>query len=131
MTAVDSSVILDFLCGAEATALRAEKALRNVLAEGNLVICECVLAEICPTLAPSELEEFLADWSFLYRPCSKEAAILAGQHFKLYLERKGAKRRMLADFLIGAHAQLQCDRLLARDRGYWRDYFDSLEVLEP
>ena len=37
----------------------------------------------------------------------------------------------MADFLIGAHAQTQADRLVARDRGFLRDYFSSLELLDP
>ena len=42
-----------------------------------------------------------------------------------------AARRPVADLLVGAHALLQADRLLTRDRGFYRDYFRGLKVIEP
>ncbi len=47
------------------------------------------------------------------------------------LSRGGEAKRVVADFLIGAHALRSADRLLARDRGYLRDYFASLDVWDP
>jgi hypothetical protein len=52
--------------------------------------------------------------------------------FRSYLERSPKSgSRVVPAFLIGAHAVCLADRLLARDRGYDRDYFKKLRLLEP
>ncbi len=51
--------------------------------------------------------------------------------FRTYLERGGKRGRVVPDFLIAAHAQQLGDRLLARDRGYCRDYFTQLTLWDP
>ena len=132
ISALDSSVILDVLAGDARHADASERLLRRASLEGQLVVCECVLAEIRPAFGgDGEMESFLADWQVQFVPSSEACAKLAGRHFAAYLQRGGKGGRVVPDFLIGAHAQTHADRLLARDRGYWRDYFKGLKVLDP
>jgi hypothetical protein len=57
--------------------------------------------------------------------------MLAGEMFLVFKKRNRERKRILADFLVGAHAVVHADRLLARDRGYLRDYFENLELVDP
>ncbi len=132
ISAVDSSVILDVVTADPRYADGSERVLRRASREGQVIACECVLAEIYPAFdGPDSFEEFLADWQVEFVPSSRQSATLAGRHFTAYLERGGSRRRIVADFLIGAHAQTQADRLVARDRGFLRDYFSGLQLLDP
>jgi hypothetical protein len=129
-TAVDSSVLLDVLLDDPLHAELSESALRDA-AQGGLVVCETVIAEIVPVLAKASIQEFLSDWQIKFVPSSVESATLAGEMFRIYLERGGKRGRVVPDFLIAAHAQLHADGLLARDRGYYRDYFQKLNLRDP
>lgn len=132
ISALDSSVILDVVTDDPVFAEPSEQILRRVSAEGRLIICECVLAEICPAFGNREaVGDFLDDWQVDVVPSTRDSALLAGEHFGTYLRRGGRGGRIVADFLIGAHAQTHADRLVARDRGYLRDYFSELTVLDP
>ena len=42
-----------------------------------------------------------------------------------------ASPRTVPDFLIGAHALLQCNALITRDAGFFRDYFKGLKIIVP
>jgi predicted nucleic acid-binding protein len=130
ISALDSSVILDVLTDDPQFADTSEALLRRASTEGKLVISECVLAEITPAFRDEKmLGEFLTDWQIEFVPSSRDSSILAGRNFARYLSRGGRAGRVLADFLIGAHAAFHADRLVARDRGYLRDYFSKLTLL--
>lgn len=131
VTAVDTSVLLDVVIDDERWGNPSEAALRQASSEGSLVICECVLAEITPALGAETVAEFLDDWNIRLIPSTRASALLAGKLFATHLTRGGKGGRVVPDFLIGAHAQLHAERLLARDRGYLRDYFKKLTVWSP
>jgi len=60
-----------------------------------------------------------------------EVAFSAGETWNVYRNSGGKRDRIITDFLIGAHALLKADRLLTRDRGFYRDYFKRLVILNP
>jgi predicted nucleic acid-binding protein len=132
MTLVDTSVLLDVLLDDPTFGTMSENALRDARRLAGLVICETVLAEIRPVFASdTEMESFVDDLGLEYRPCPREAAVLAGQMYAQYLKNRGTAKRVVPDFLIGAHASVAGYTLLARDRGYYRSYFHELNVVEP
>ena len=131
ITALDSSVILDVLVDDPVWKSRSLAALRQARAEGRLIISEMVLAEISPALEGNSVREFLADWELDFQPCGLDAAVHAGECFTRYISRGGKRGRIVADFLVAAHAQLHGDRLLVRDDGFKRDYFGDLPLLLP
>jgi predicted nucleic acid-binding protein len=66
-----------------------------------------------------------------FSPIELKTALAAGTAWKAYRRRGGRRERVVADFLIGAHALSQAERLLTRDRGFYRAYFSRLRVFDP
>ena len=130
-TAVDTSVLLAVF-NDEPQAEAWGQALLGASREGVLVICEVVFAEIAPAFDSRRDALMLLDrLGIRFDPILEEAAYEAGRIFKAYRKEGGPRMHMIPDFLIGAHAQRQADRLAAEDRGYLRRYFPKLHLLKP
>jgi predicted nucleic acid-binding protein len=133
ITAVDANVLIDLSVEDPSRAKPAVQALEGCALEGRLVVCEIVLAEFARGF-PAGLDpgEWVRDAGIDYDPIREETAVEAGRMQARYEDRTGRMvRRLVADLLVGAHALLQADRLLTRDRGFYRDYFRGLKVIEP
>jgi predicted nucleic acid-binding protein len=132
ITAIDTSVLLDVFKADATFGPRSKDALRRCIREGRVVACEVVFAEVsCAFATGNKARESMRNLGIEFEPISLDAAILAGEAFRAYRARGGRRERVIADFLIGAHAQDQSYRLLTRDRGFHRAYFTALSVLEP
>lgn len=132
ITAVDTSVLIDVLADDPRYADASLAALRACQREGQLVICEIVLAEIARYFDTVDaLRDTLGRLDVRSEAFGDAACHAAGQAFLRYRKRGGTRDRILADFLVGAHAYVKCARLLTRDRGFYRDYFPDLVVVDP
>ena len=131
-TSVDSSVLIDFLNRDPEFGVGSRSSLRSCAAQGRLLACDVVWAEIAGFFPSfSVCRDILQELQIEFSPIEPETAFEAGVAWKAYRKSGGARTRVAADFLIGAHALLQADRLLTRDHGFYRSCFKRLSVLDP
>jgi predicted nucleic acid-binding protein len=131
ITAVDTSVLLDVLSDDPTHAERSEALLARAYQQGSLIICPVVYAELAPHARDRrQLDGWLQRGGIRVFALTAEHGYSAGLAYTAYRKAGGKRERVLADFLIGSHALHEANRLLTRDRGFYRKYFSGLEVLD-
>ena len=124
ITAVDTSVLLDvFLRDAE-HGPQSRRWLRAAYDAGAIVVCDLVYAELVPAFADrASLDRALHAMGAALSPIDSSMAYEAGLRWKRYRLAGGPRKRIITDFLIGAHALSAANAFLTRDRGFFSTYF--------
>jgi predicted nucleic acid-binding protein len=132
ITAIDTNVLLDVL-GDEPRFVQASlAAIDAALRMGSIVACEVVWSETAAWFeSPERMHVSMTSVGIDYDALAPAGAARAGVAWRRYRSSGGPRSRMLADFLVGAHAVTQADCLLTRDRGFYRRYFQDLTIIDP
>ncbi|MGA1868331.1 MAG: PIN domain-containing protein [bacterium] len=154
--AVDTNVFLDILIPNSNYLSSSLNCLTNIGPSDELIICEIVFSELAAQfLSFSDIRKFLQDTGIKLIQSNAESLFEASRAWKIYIEGRkhlilcpscgkhqkcfcqyckktiSYRQHILSDFLIGAHAKMLADRLITRDRGFYRKYFDDLVILHP
>ena len=124
-SAIDTNVVIALWDANPSLSLAAEAALEAAFHRGPLVAAAPVFAELLA--APGRTETI--DWD-LGEPVWRSA----GRAFQTHADRRrrhrsSEPRRILADFLIGAHAETRGHRLLTLDERLYRAAFPKLAII--
>lgn len=135
-TAIDTNVVIALWDKDLSLSSSAQTALEAAFNRGSLVIAAPVFAELlaAPGRTEAFVDSFLEDTAIAVDWDLDEAVWrVAGRAFQGYAERRrkqrdSGTRRILADFLIGAHAQTRSYRLLTLDERIYRVAFPKLTI---
>ncbi len=138
ITAVDTNVLIALWDPDDTLNSAAQAALDAAFAQGKLVISGAVYAELLafPRRTETFIDEFLGDTGVAVDWATDESVWrAAGRAFQAYVKRRrktgaGRPKRVLADFLIGAHALENSCSLLTLEDGIYRAAFPKLRIVK-
>ena len=139
-TAIDTNIFVDLWTGTDTAVRRAQASLERAGEQGPLVIAPVVYAELiaAPGRDIEAVNTFLqdthitVDW-LLDEPVWRTAALA----YRGYAERRRGQRgdpgprRILTDFIVGAHALHFATALLTFDQAIYRAAFPTLTIIVP
>jgi predicted nucleic acid-binding protein len=135
-TAIDSN-ILSALWSRERFAAEIARTLSDAKNQGGLVMGAPAYAELLayPRATQVFVDDFLADTGIVVDfEIPQKLWIEAGRRFARCAERRRkssrqSPRRLLVDFLVGAHALSQADRLMTLDSKLYKQDFPDLKLV--
>lgn len=135
-TAIDTNVI-SALWSAEPLSRQVSAALDDAAGHGGLVICAPVYAELLahPKASVAFVDDFLNETGIAIdfgfgEPVWREASVrFAKDAVRRRASRGGSVKRLLADFIVSAHALLRADRLLTLDASRYAKDFPELKQI--
>lgn len=138
VTAVDTNVLSTLLFGKQSELEETKSLLKQCHKEGEVVICPIVFAELvaAPKVNEQLIDTFLRDifvkvnWTLnetVWRQAAR--AYQSYAHTRRKQQDDTGPRRIVADFVIGAHAMLHADRLLTFDKRLFSSAFPKLNLL--
>lgn len=135
-TALDTNILVSLWNEDDALNFAAKAAMRAALEQGSLIIAAPVFSELMASPSRDEafLDEFFAatgisiDWNL-----NETTWRIAGGAFQVHTarrrrQREPGPRRIVADFLIGAHAFHNGFSLLTLDAQFFRATFPRLTL---
>lgn len=135
---MDTNVFSALLAGDPASTPEAQAALESVRFDGALVVSPPVYAELLAGWDPEVVGNLFSDkgidvkWNL-----GADVWRTAGGRYGAYAQDRrrqrgdAGPRRILADFLIGAHALHLAHALLTSDTRIYSTYFPELKVISP
>ena len=135
-TALDSNVLSALWNADEGVNRIAARALESVQKSGEMVICGVVYAELLAAAGRTDVfvDQFCeqagirVEWELSERIWRTAGVAFQGYAARRKKRRGVEPRRLLADFLIGAHALVNGYRLLTADSGLYRASFPRLRL---
>ena len=130
ITAADTNVLVDIFLADPSHGPLSLEWLQEARKQGAIVICNVVYAELVHGFeSRAALDATLDRLELTVSPIDNNAAYEAGLRWSRYRRAGGSRNRILADFLIGAHALLAAHLFLTRDDGFYQTYFPNLNRL--
>lgn len=136
MILVDSNVLIDILTHDTRWVDWSRKALEDACDDAGIILNQIVVAEVAPAFASlAAFETWIAPLQPSFLDLTNDAAFCGGGAFLEHRRKRkkgvDSSKAIIADFLIGGHAQTLGATLLTRDPRFYRTYFPSVPLITP